>query len=499
MKTFALLPLLIPFATALLCLAFSRFRNLRRTLGVGGTALHFLAGIALFLQVKNQGIQVLNLGDWPAPFGISIVVDLFSAIMVLIASFMGLVIAVYSLSDIDREREGFGYFPFYNFLLMGVCGTFITGDMFNLYVWFEVMLLSSFILLTLGGERNQLEGAIKYVSLNLVSSVLFLTALGILYGVSGTLNMADLAVKIKTTVPQGLVTTVAMLFLVAFGIKAAMFPLFFWLPASYHTPPVAVTAIFSALLTKVGVYSLIRTFTLLFTQDIAYTHTIILVLAGFTMVTGVLGAVAQNEMRRLLSFHIVSQIGYLLMGLGLMTPLALAGAVYFMIHVIIAKSALFLVSGIAHHFQGTFHLTRLGGLYRASPALATLFLLAAFSLAGLPPFSGFFAKLALVKAGLEVNQFIMVAVALFVGILTLFSMMKIWNMAFWTPKEKNSEGQNPMGHRQAPKTLWGPLIILSSFALVLGIFAEPIFEVSQEAATQLLQPQNYISTVLAKK
>lgn len=499
MKIFALLPILIPFGAAILCLAFSGFRNLRQIFGVGGTLLHFASGIALFVLVKTDGIQVLNLGNWPAPFGISIVVDLFSAIMVLIASFMGLVLAVYSLKDIEPKRQRFGYFPFYHFLLMGVCGTFITGDMFNLYVWFEVMLLSSFILLTLGGERNQIEGAIKYVSLNLVSSVLFLTALGILYGVSGTLNMADLAVKIRTEVPQGLATTVAMLFLVAFGIKAAMFPLFFWLPASYHTPPVAVTAIFSALLTKVGVYSLIRTFTLLFTQDIAYTHTIILVLAGLTMVTGVLGAVAQNEMRRLLSFHIISQIGYLLMGLGLMTPLALAGVVYFMIHVIIAKSALFLVSGIANHFQGTFNLYRLGGLYRNSPALATLFLIAAFSLAGLPPFSGFFAKLALVKAGLEVEQYLIVAVSLFVGILTLFSMMKIWNMAFWTPKDEKASGSTAVRHRQATKTFWGPLVVLSSFALLIGIFAEPVFKITHEAATQLLEPQSYISSVLAKK
>jgi multicomponent Na+:H+ antiporter subunit D len=235
---------------------------------------------------------------------------------------------VYSFASIDVQRESFGYYPLLHILLMGVCGAFLTGDIFNLYVWFEVMLIASFVLLALGGERAQLEGAIKYVTLNLISSAFFLTAVGILYGMIGTLNMADLARQLSTVAQPGLVMTLAMLFFVAFGIKAALFPLFFWLPASYHTPPVIVSALFAGLLTKVGVYALVRVFTLLFIRDSSYIPTLILVVAGLTMVTGVLGAVAQNEIRRLLSFHIVSQIGYLLMGLGLFTPLVLAGTVF---------------------------------------------------------------------------------------------------------------------------------------------------------------------------
>jgi len=258
MRILPLLPIFIPFVTAVAALIWRGHPKVQRILGVAGAAALFLAALVLLQVVRQDGIQVVQLGNWPAPFGISIVIDIFSALMILITGLMGLVVAIYSLGTIDRPRENFGYYPFYFFLLMGVCGTFSTGDIFNLYVWFEVMLLSSFVLLTLGGERAQIEGAIKYVTLNLLSSAIFLTGVGILYAVAGTLNMADLAVQLKTEVPLGLVTTVAMLFLVAFGIKAAIFPLFFWLPASYHTPPVPVTAIFSGLLTKVGVYSMIR-------------------------------------------------------------------------------------------------------------------------------------------------------------------------------------------------------------------------------------------------
>ncbi|HOK48268.1 MAG TPA: proton-conducting transporter membrane subunit, partial [Bryobacteraceae bacterium] len=388
---------------------------------------------ALLYRVRTEGIQAVQIGAWPAPYGISLVADLFSAMMVMITGILGAAVAVYSAGSLDKARQSFGYYPLYHVLLMGVCGAFLTGDIFNLYVWFEVMLMASFVLLALGGGQGQIEGALKYVTLNLMASSVFLAAVGLLYSVAGTLNMADLARKLRHAPEPGIVTVLAMLFLVAFGTKAATFPLFFWLPASYHTPPVAVSAIFAGLLTKVGVYALIRVFTLIFVRDDVYVHTLILVIAGLTMVTGVLGAIAQNEFRRLLSFHIVSQIGYMIMGLALFTPLGLAGSVLFIIHNILAKSNLFLVSGLAQRFGGTFDLKKLGGLYEEHPALAVLFLVPALSLAGLPPFVGFFAKLLLIKAGLEAGSYVIVAVALGVSLLTLFSMMKIWTEVFWKP------------------------------------------------------------------
>ncbi|MEM7348341.1 MAG: proton-conducting transporter membrane subunit, partial [Chloroflexota bacterium] len=356
MNNFTLLPIIIPLLTAVSVLLARNTPRRRRAISLGGAVILFIVAIELLILVWSRGVQVIQVGSWPAPFGITLVADLFSAIMVLLAALMGLGVIIYGLTQAKEINERFGYSALLHLLIMGVNGAFLTGDIFNLYVWFELLLISSFILLALGGKRDQLEGTFKYVAINLFSSILFLTAVGILYGVAGTLNMADLSHQLDT-LPAGLVTTLAALFLVAFGIKAGAFPLFFWLPASYHTAPAALLALFAGLMTKVGVYALVRVFTLLFTQEVSYTHNIILIIAGFTMVTGVLGAVAQTEFRKLLSFHIVSQIGYLLMGLGLYTTAALAGTVYFMVHVILAKSALFLVGGIIYKLKQTYDLS----------------------------------------------------------------------------------------------------------------------------------------------
>jgi multicomponent Na+:H+ antiporter subunit D len=363
------------------------------------------------------------------------------------------------------------------------------------------------VLLALGGERAQMEGAIKYVTLNLIASALFLAAVGIIYGLTGTLNMADISVRLGQVEHPRLATTSSMLFLVAFGVKAAVFPLFFWLPASYHTPPVAVSAVFSGLLTKVGVYALIRVFTLMFVQEPGFTHSLILVIAALTMITGVLGAVAQNEFRRILSFHIVSQIGYMILGLGLFTRLALAGSVFYIVHHIIVKTNLFLVSGVAARLGGSYELKQLGGLYRAYPLVATLFFIPAMSLAGMPPLSGFFAKLALVRAGLEVEEYLAVGVALAVGLFTLFSMTKIWGEAFWKDTAEAStdapatEAALPATANSSPaglRVLLAPIVALALVTLWLGLWGEPMFRLALRAADQLLDPAAYVTAVLGE-
>jgi multicomponent Na+:H+ antiporter subunit D len=494
------LPLLIPLGSAIASLFAWKSRRAQRAIAVFGTVSLLGSGIALLESISRSGIHAAQMGSWPAPFGITVVADLFSAIMVTIAGLMGLAVAVYSLATIDPDREAFGYYPLLHVLLLGVCGAFITGDLFNLYVWFEVMLMSSFVLMALGGERAQMEGAIKYVTLNLIASAMFLAAVGMLYGVMGTLNMADLAEKLRAAPRLDLLTTVAALFLIAFGIKAAVFPLFFWLPASYHTPPIAVSAIFAGLLTKVGVYALIRVFTLLFVQDVAYTHRVILVLSGLTMVTGVLGAVAQNEFRRILSFHIISQIGYMIFGLGLFTSAGIAGSIFYIVHHIVVKTNLFLVSGVVHSLRGTYELKKLGGIYAAGPALAILFLIPALSLAGLPPLSGFFAKLSLVQAGLASEEYLLVATALAVGLLTLFSMTKIWAEAFWKPlpeKYKEEAGSPGMPAYRAPRLLLIlPIASLALVTLAIGLGAEPMYVLARRAAEQLMDPAEYIRAVL---
>jgi multicomponent Na+:H+ antiporter subunit D len=404
----------------------------------GGAARHRRAAAA---AVRAQGILVLQVGGWPAPFGITLAADLLSAAMVLVAGIVAVAVAVFALGSLDAGRERFGYYPLFHVLLMGVCGAFLSGDLFNLYVWFEVMLIASFVLLVLGGERPQLEGGVKYVTINLVSSAVVLAAAGITYGTVGTLNFADLARSAATLPHPGVARTLAMMMLIAFGVKAAIFPLFFWLPASYHTPPVAVTTLFSGLLTKVGVYALIRIFTLAFPVD-AVTQPLLLTVAALTMITGVLGAVAQHEMRRLLAFHVVSQIGYLVMGLGLGSPLALAGAVFFIVHVTLAKSALFLVGGIAQRLRGSFELDRPGAsiaLIRGSPVVPR-------SGAGAgrhPAAVGVLGKLLLVQAGPSGSHWWVTGTALAVSLLTLFSMTKIWAAAFWSPLPEGATATAP--------------------------------------------------------
>lgn len=497
MNTLLALPILLPLIGAATSV-FIRYRpRWRRTLDIGVNAALLAVAMRLLWQAAHDGVQVLQMGNWPAPFGITLVVDLFSGIMLVLSGLVGLAVAVYATVQMDHARERFGYHTFTLVLLMGVNGAFITGDLFNLYVWFEVMLMASFVLLALGGERPQLEGAIKYVSLNFLSSALFLAAVGLLYGVAGTLNMADLALRLRAAPPGGIVTVISMLFMTAFGIKAAMFPLFFWLPASYHTPPSPVSAVFAGLLTKVGVYALIRMFTLVFTQDAALTHGLLLGGAVLTMITGVLGAAAQHEFRRILSFHIVSQIGYMVLGLGLHTRLALAGSVFYLVHHILVKTNLFLVAGVVRRLQGSYELHRTGGLYRGFPLLALLFLIPAMSLAGLPPLSGFVAKLTLIVASVRAEEYAVAAAALAVGLLTLFSMTKIWSECFWKPAPEGVSVPTPAGLSRGERVgLLGPIAVLAVLTVAIGLAAGPLMTLALRTADQLLDPKAYLEAVL---
>lgn len=492
----------IPIALPLLCAIISIiFRNrlaLQRGISVAGCAANLGLAIFLLREVMRNGMMVLQVGSWPAPYGITLVIDHFSAIMLILSGLVGTAVSCFALSTIDEPRERHGYHMLFHVLLMGVNGAFLTGDLFNLYVWFEVMLMASFVLLSLGGERPQLEGAIKYVALNFLSSAIFLAAVGILYGLTGTLNMAHLAMILaESGTHSGLINAVSMLFLVAFGIKAAIFPLFFWLPASYHTPPFPVSAVFAGLLTKVGVYALVRVFTLIFRQDIAFTHNLILILAGFTMVTGVLGAAAQMEMRRILSFHIVSQIGYMIMGLGLFTELALAGTVFYIGHHIVVKTNLFLVSGVVNRLAGTNELKAAGGMYSRAPWLSLLFLIPAMSLAGIPPLSGFFAKLILIVDALGSGAYIIAATALAVGLLTLFSMTKIWNEIFWKTAPDAPPTDAP-ATKVSARELAALYILVAALAVCtvsMGLASGWFFRLARSAAQELMNPAIYIEAV----
>ena len=495
------LPVVVPLATLALCTLLWRRPLAQRLASVAGSAALLAGAVALLVAVYDGTVLATHFGAWASPFGISFVADLLSAAMVLITAVMAVAVSVYSLVDEVRERERALFHPLYHGLLLGVCGAFLTADIFNLYVWFETMLIASFGLLVVGGTRAQLDAGVKYVTLNLVATTLFLVSVGFLYGLTGTLNMADLARVLPRVENQGLVTTLAVMFLLAFGSKAALFPVFYWLPAAYHTASAPIVAIFAALLTKVGVYALLRTFTLMFTGDAGYTGPIIGAVAAMTMITGVLGAAAHFDIRRILSFHIISQIGYMLVGLAVATPLALAGSVLYVIHHIVVKANLFLIAGAVRLASGSFDLKAMGGLHRSAPLLALLFAVPAMSLAGLPAMSGFWAKFVVVKSSLDAGHHVLGGVALVVGLRTLYSMVKIWNEAFWkapTPLSSQAAAQ----WRAAPRLRWtmlAPIAVLAAITLSIGLAAEPFIDYSLRAAAQLLAPTAYIEAVLGQE
>lgn len=488
-------PVAICFLTAAVCwLLRARPAWLRGASLLGGLSL-FAVALATFERVRASGPFAEAMGGWPAPFGVVLAVDMFSATLLLTTSVVALAVICFGFSEVDEHAERLGHHSMLHVMIAGVCGAFATGDLFNLYVWFEVMLIASFGLLILGGRPEQIDGAVKYVTLNLISTTLFLAGIGLLYALTGTLNMADLRAAVAASDRPAAIEAVAMFFLVAFGVKAAVFPVFSWLPASYHTPAHTVSAIFAALLTKVGVYSLFRTFTLIFPGFGGFTETVLLWVAGLTMIVGALGALAQTEARRVLSFQIVSSIGFLLLGLGLNSPLAMAGAILYLIHNMLVKANLFLCAGVIERLAGSTKLARAGGLYNHAPLFSALFLIAAFSLGGFPPLSGFWGKFLLVKAGMDLQAWVITATVLIAGLLTIFSMMRLWAMMFWTPHPDGTEpGWGDTPEKRAPMLI--PIAVLGAASLVIGLVPGPFIAFSQEAAEQLLSPTAYIAEVL---
>jgi len=497
MNVLLVLPIIVPAITGAFALLARRHRDVQRALSLGGAAVLFGVGAVVVYEVHVHGILAVQMGDWPAPFGITLVADPLSAGLLAVSGFVALAVAVYALVGIDEVREQFGFHPLFHLLLMGINGAFITGDLFNLYVWYEVLLIASFALLVLGNEKEQLDGAVKYVGINLVASASFLSAIGLLYGLTGTLNMADLAGSMGTVHETGLGPVVAMLFLIGFGIKAALFPLYYWLPASYHTPPAPIAAIFAGLLTKVGIYSLLRIFTLLFPDPSGYTQAVLLVIAGATMLLGVFGALVQRHVLRLLAFLVISAMGYVVMGLGFFTTLGLAGAVFYVFQDVPVKTSLFLIGGLMERETGTSEIGQMGGLYEYRPLLATAFVVPAFSLAGFPPFPGFWGKLTLIQAGVAQEQWVIVGVALVVGLLTLLVVAQVWGRAFWQSPQVEDLDQFGAGDGWGARSmLQGPVAVLALVLFVVGCYAEPVFAFAHEAAVHLTDTGPYIDAVL---
>jgi multicomponent Na+:H+ antiporter subunit D len=486
------LPVVLPILGVGLTVLLGRHRVAQRVVSLFAVGGSVVAAARLLAETRDGDAVVVRAGGWPSDLGIVLVVDLLAALLLTVSLVTVLFVLVFAVGQGGSEAESPVFHPAYLVLVAGVSLAFVTGDLFTLFVAFELMLVASYVLLTLGGRADRVERGMTYVVINLVASTLFLTAVAFVYAACGTVSLGELAVRFPM-LPSSLQLAFGLLFLVVFGLKAGLFPLFSWLPDAYPTAPTSVTAVFAGLLTKVGVYALIRVTTLL---DLHELRPVLLWAAGITMVVGVLGAIAQSDVKRILSFHIISQIGYMVMGLALFTVAGVAGAILFIVHQIPVKASLFLIGGLIEQREGSGVLDRVGGLVRSAPVIAGLFLLVALSLAGLPPFSGFVAKLSLVEAGTADGAFAIVGVSLLGSALTLFSMTKIWNGVFWgVPRDPVEMASRP---RVAVLGTWlttGSTAAAVVLTLGIALAAGPLYEWSFLAAERVLDPLVYIQAV----
>jgi multicomponent Na+:H+ antiporter subunit D len=488
--TAILICLLAPLVAGLAALAAGPRRKVAAGLATAAAAAGTAASLVIIAAVHGGEVPVVHFGNWPAPYGIAFAADGLAALMLAVSNFVTLAVTIYSwrgVSSFFRRRR---FHVLILTLQFGVNGAFLTTDLFNLYVWFEVLLLSSFVLMSTVRGAEARAGAWRYVLLNLVSSLLFLGAAGIIYGKTGTLNMAHLATLFRGSEDSFLLLSSSALLFAAFAIKSALIPFSFWLPASYPHAPIAVSALFAGLLTKVGVYAFFRCFGLVFADGSSFAHQdVLLVLAIVTMVGGVLGAVAQDSMRRILSFHIISQVGYMILALALFTPLALAAGIFYIVHHIVVKTNLFLVAGLVEQHSGSSELSEARGVLRSFPFAAAVFAVAALSLAGLPPLSGFWAKFSLLEAALKAGAWWSTGAILLVGLLTLFSMLKIWTKVFWREPDDSPR-------ESVTASMLVPGAVLALVTILLGVSAGPLFSFAEQAAASLLEPAGYIEAVL---
>ncbi|MFB9280069.1 Na+/H+ antiporter subunit D [Cohnella cellulosilytica] len=491
MNNLAVLPIVTPLLFGIL-LFFVRYR-LRLQMGLAAVGTLATLGASAFLArtVSRNGILVLHAGGWDAPYGIPLVADMLAAILVTISSVVTLACLLYAFYALDDERKRNYAFPLMMILLCGVNGSFLTGDMFNLFVFFEVMLLASYVLLSLGGGRVQLRETIKYIVINIIASSLFVVAIAYLYSITGTLNMAHIAQRIAELGQDGLATTISLLFLAVFGLKSGLF-LFFWLPGSYSAPPAPIAALFAALLTKVGIYCIIRTFTLIFPHQPQITHEIILWLAALTMILGAMGAIAYWRIRQILAYNVIVSVGFILFGVGVATEASLSGTVYYLIHDMIAKALIFILGGAIVSIAGTDRLREISGLIRFRPALGWLFFLSALALAGVPPLSGFVGKVMILQGGVEVRSFVLVVLGLLSSLLVLYSGMKVFIHSFWG-ETLLSEGEE----KSTGKGALLPGVILAALVIGFGLGAEEILSYVRQAVEPLVNPTLYIEAVLS--
>ncbi len=473
----------------------------------------------LFVAATLEGdgrVLVSQMGNWPAPFGITAIVDIFAAVLLAATCFVSLVAYAYALSQTPTRFTGGFFNTLYPFLICGVNWAFVTGDLFNLFVSFEVMLLASYGILVSGTTPRQMRHAHKYVILNLFASAFFVAGCGWVYGTLGTLNFAEIAVLSRTGQVDTEGTLALMAIAFVFATKAASFPVWFWLPDTYPTMSPALAGLFGGLLTKVGVYALVRLLITCSGGSLTVAEAaepLLIFAAATTMFIGVLGAVSSATVKQILSIHVISQIGYMIMGIALaVSPvaspearaIAVAAVLLFIVHNMIVKCALFLCGGMMEKYGGTDELSKLGNLVSRDKWLAVLFLVAALSLVGLPPLSGFFGKFILITQGFGQGDFggiLMAIVATATGTLTLLSMAKIWSYGFWSPAPEGSlSATREPGYRPPLRNAGlATTTVLVIAAVAFGLFAGPVYQIAVRAGEMVVEPTAYVEAALGPR
>lgn len=490
MSNLVAFPMIIPLFVAVILVFFRDRLVLQRSLTVIMLLGNIVLSFVILNKIQVEGILRIDFSGWAPPFGILFVADSFAMLLVLIANIITLVCVLYAIPTIGEKREKLYFYTFVCFLIAGVNGSFLTGDLFNLFVTFEVMLLASYALITLGATKSQLKESIRYIAINVISSSFFLIAIAYLYGTLGTLNMAHLSERIAEVGQTPILTVISIVFLLVFSIKSGLL-LFQWLPGSYSTPPTAIAALFGALLTKVGIYALFRTFTLLFYHEQQITHSLIAVMAVITLIAGGLGAISYANIKQIVVFNVVITVGFVLVALSLMTTTSMEGAVHYLMHDMVGKSLLFLLAGTMISLTRSERLDEMSGLIRNYPVLGWMFFIVVLSLTGIPPLSGFLGKMLLGQAAIETGSYVLLTVSFLSGMVILYSLLRIFMSCFWGETIISEEEERPLS-----KSLIFPSAILVALTFVLGIGAESFAPYIKDAAYTLMHPNVYIDAIL---
>jgi multicomponent Na+:H+ antiporter subunit D len=487
----AVVPFLLPLITGVVSLFVRRTED-RRALTIVSAIAQLVLAIWLVAQNANGHAFVLTSGGWAAQVGIALVADLLASIMLVLSTFTALACVLFSCFETPSRIEHPLRLPLIQFMIAGINLAFLTGDLFNLFVAFEIMLIASYALLTLEADDWDIKQAYPYLAMNLFGSTLFICAAGLAYGLFGTLNFAGMIQKSAELQGDPRVVLLALMLLIVFGTKAGLFPLYYWLPNSYPILPSPLAGLYSGMLTKVGVYVLVRMFGTVLPHDLHGVHTFIAWLAGATMVIAVIGAISRNFIRGILSFHILSQIGFMALAIGLFTPLSIAACIFYIMHHIIVKASLFLIGGVTVVLNRTDDLNKMGHLWRATPWVGIVFLIQALSLAGIPPLSGFWGKYLIIVEGLSQGAYVLIAASIVASVLTMFSMVKIWFGAFW------SEPEGVTVHTDDQR--WKPMVWIiggmCAVSLGIGFGAEGVLQLATQAAEGVLDQAGYVQLVL---